>query len=123
MLPLTAAAERRMPAFDYGIMAELFPTRSEAELFPTKRRKLRREPVGYGRFARAADAIRFAIEELPASLLPEACLEVEDEIFDVEGIRRLYQSDAYPLVRRATRPVSVTSPADGASPKAQRKTK
>ncbi len=90
-----------MAAFDYGTTAELFPTRSEAELFPTRSRRLRREPVGYGRFARAADAIRFAIEELPAELLPNACLEVDEEIFDHDGIRRLYESNAYPLDRRA----------------------
>ncbi len=90
-----------MAAFDYGTTAELFPTRSEAELFPARSRRLRREPVGYGRFARAADAIRFAIEELPAELLPNACLEVDEEIFDHDGIRRLYESDAYPLDRRA----------------------
>jgi len=112
-----------MTAFDYGIVAELFPTRSEAELFPAKKRKLRREPVGYGRFARAADAIRFAIEELPANLLPEACLEVDDEIFDVDGIRRLYESDDYPLVRRPARPLSVTRPADSASTKVPRRTR
>jgi hypothetical protein len=86
ILPVTEAA---MAAFDYGSVAELFPTRSEAELFPTRHRRLRREPVGYGRFARAADAIRFAIEELPAELLPEACLEVDEQIFDRDGIRRL----------------------------------
>jgi hypothetical protein len=98
MLPPT---EVGMPAFDYGIVAELFPTRIEAELFSSKKRKLRREPVGYRRFARAADAIRFAIEELPSRLLPEACLEVDDEIFDADAIRRLYESDQYPLIRRA----------------------
>src|SRR5437879_5384322 len=97
MLPTDAA----MPAFDYGTVAELFPTKAEAELFPSKKRKLRREPIGYGRFARAADAIRFAIEELPSRLLPEACLEVDDEIFDADAIRRLYESDQYPLTRRA----------------------
>ena len=59
------------------------------------------EPVGYGRFARAADAIRFAIEELPPELLPDACLEVDEEIFEREEVRRLYESDAYPLARRA----------------------
>ena len=91
-----------MAAFDYGTVAELFPTRSEAELFPAKRRRLRREPVGYGRFTRAADAIRFAIEELPPELRPDACLEVADEIFDRDEIRRLYESDEYPLARRAT---------------------
>jgi len=91
-----------MAAFDYGTVAELFPTRSEAQLFPSRSRRRRRQPVGYGRFARAADAIRFAIEELPPELLPDACLEVDEEIFDRDGIRRLYQSNEYPLARRAT---------------------
>jgi hypothetical protein len=91
-----------MAVFDYSTVAELFPTRSEAELFPARSRRLRREPVGYGRFARAADAIRFAIEELPPALLPDACLEVDEKIFDCAGIRRLYESNEYPLARRAT---------------------
>ena len=91
-----------MAAFDYSTVAELFPTRSEAQLFPSRSRRRRRQPVGYGRFARAADAIRFAIEELPPELLPDACLEVDEEIFDRDGIRRLYQSNEYPLARRAT---------------------
>lgn len=106
ILPVTEAA---MAAFDYGSVAELFPTRSEAELFPTRHRRLRRGPVGYGRFARAADAIRFAIEELPAELLPEACLEVDEQIFDRDGIRRLYDSNDYPLARRAA-PVRALGP-------------
>jgi chaperonin GroES len=99
MLPV---AEGAMAAFDYSKVAELFPGRSEAELLRPKRRRLRREPIGYGRFARAADAIRFAIEELPAELLPDARLEVGEKIFNHDGIFRLYESDTYPLVRRAT---------------------
>jgi hypothetical protein len=91
-----------MIAFDYSTVAQLFPSRREAEPFPAKRRRLRRGPVGYGRFARAADAIRFAVEELPLELLAEACLEVEEKIFDYPGILRLYKSDRYPLARRAT---------------------
>jgi len=100
MLPVTEAA---MAAFDYSTVAELFPSRSEAELFPARSRRHRREPVGYGRFARAAEAIRFAMEELPRELLLKACLEVDEEIFDRHGIRRLYESNEYPLERRATR--------------------
>lgn len=91
-----------MAAFDYRTAAALTPTRSTAEPFPARRRKFRREPVGYGRFARAADAIRFAIEELPPELLRDARLEVDEETFDREGIRRLYESREYPLARRAT---------------------
>jgi Arc/MetJ-type ribon-helix-helix transcriptional regulator len=93
-----------MSEFDYATAAELFPTRREAELFPSEHRRRRRQPVGYGRFARAADAIRFAIEELPAQLRPDARLAADDEIFDLDGIRRLYDSDAYPLARRVTAP-------------------
>ena len=55
----------------------------------------------YQRFARAADAIRFAIEDLPPELLAGAYLEVEEERFDADGIRRLYDHAAYPLARRA----------------------
>jgi len=91
-----------MVAFDYGTTAELFSTRSEAEQFPSRSRRLRRQPAGYGRFARAADAIRFVIEELPHDLLPETCMEVDENIFDQDAIRRLYESDNYPLTRRAT---------------------
>jgi hypothetical protein len=97
---MSPAAEASMGEFDYSSVAELFPTRSEAESFPSKNRRLRREPVGYGRFARAADAIRFAIEELPPWLLPDACMEVDEKIFDCDGIRRLYDNKKYPLARR-----------------------
>ena len=65
-----------------------------------------RKPIGYGRFARAADAIRFAIEELPPELLPAAQLKVAEETFDSAGIRRLYESVEYPLARRAAHSVS-----------------
>jgi hypothetical protein len=58
--------------------------------------------VRYKRFARAADAIRFAIEDLPPELLVGAYLEVNEERFDGPAIRRLYDSTRYPLARRAT---------------------
>jgi hypothetical protein len=79
-------------AFDYA---------REAELFPTRSRKPRRHAHTYRRFTRAAEAIRFAIEELPRDLLLGACLQVEDERFGSAGIRKLYDSDRYPLKRAA----------------------
>jgi Arc/MetJ-type ribon-helix-helix transcriptional regulator len=89
-----------MAVFDYSTKAELSPAASKVGLLPTRCRKMR-QPIGYGRFARAADAIRFAIEELPPKLLPAAQLKVAEERFDCDGIRRLYESVEYPLARRA----------------------
>jgi hypothetical protein len=90
--PAASPVDPRLTTFDYGTAAELFPTRS---------RKVLRHPVGYKRFARAADAIRFAIEDLSPAHLLGACLEVDEERFDGEGIRQLYDSVRYPLARRA----------------------
>ena len=81
-----------MSEFDYGIEAELFPTRA----------KSKPRSFGYKRFAKAADAIRFAIEELPPALLVGAYLEVDEARFNYQDIRKLYESaEDYPLRRRA----------------------
>ena len=90
-----------MTTFDYAAEAELFDYDAEAELFRTGARRSRRQPIEYRRFVRAADAIRFAIEELPPELLAGAFLEVNQARFDGDGIRRLYESIEYPLVRHA----------------------
>jgi hypothetical protein len=83
-----------MDEFDYDAAAELFPTR---------RRLPRREPFGYKRFERAAQAIRFAIEDLPPECLVGAFLEVDERRYGSEDIRRLYESAKYPLARREAR--------------------
>ena len=74
-----------------------------AELFPTRRRLPRRQPFGYKRFQQAAQAIRFAIEDLPAECLVGAFLEVDEQRYGSDEIRRLYESAEYPLTRRAAR--------------------
>jgi Arc/MetJ-type ribon-helix-helix transcriptional regulator len=78
-----------------------FDYKAEAELFPSRARSSRGQGVGYRRFEHASEAIRFAIEELPAEFLAGAWLEVAEERFDATDMRRLYNSANYPLARRA----------------------
>lgn len=80
-----------MDTFDYN---------AEAELFPGRLRMSRTRSVGYKRFVRAVDAVRFAIDELPVHSLAGASLEVGEDRFDAKGIRRLYDHTGYPLDRR-----------------------
>lgn len=88
-----------MAKINHDAAAGLFDYETGAELFSTRVRTMRRQPLGYRRFARAADAIRFAIEELPREFLAGTWLEVEEARFDGSGIRQLYDSAEYPLTR------------------------
>jgi len=77
--------------FDYTALAELYPARSW---------KRSAGHVTYKRFEIAAEAIRFAIEELPSEFLLGTCLEVEEVRFNGHEIRSLYESGDYPLPRK-----------------------
>jgi hypothetical protein len=68
-------------------------------VFSARSRNARHQKLGYKRFARAADAIRFAIEELSPQLLVGTYLEVAEERYASKDIRRLYEGVGYPLVR------------------------
>ena len=67
------------------------------DFFAARRRK--GGATRYRRFDTAAEAICFAIEELPAPMLTGVYLQVEDERFDSDQIRDLYDSAAYPFAR------------------------
>src|SRR6516162_11425546 len=87
-----------------------FNFNTAAELFPAAIRKKKRAGFAYRRFGTAAEAVRFAIEELPADSLNGAYLQVEEARFDQSGIRSLYESKAFPLPRR---PRAAAAPANG----------
>ena len=78
-------------AFDYTALAELYPTRSY---------KRRAGCLTYKRFEVAAEAVRFAMEELPSEFLLGTYLEVEEERFNRKQSRSLYESKDYPLPHR-----------------------
>jgi len=80
-----------MDSFDYSAPAELFPSRNN---------KIAKK-VKYRRFENAAEAIRFAVEELPEALLLGAYIQIDDRRFGHQDIRALYQSADYPLKRAA----------------------
>lgn len=78
-----------------------FSYNTPAELFPSRRNVRARGAVTYRRFPTAADAIRFAVEELPPQFLAGTYLEVDEERFDSDGIRQLYDRADYPLPRQS----------------------
>ncbi|HEX2655162.1 MAG TPA: hypothetical protein VG475_14360 [Pseudolabrys sp.] len=80
-----------MSKFDYNAPAELFPSRN---------RKIANK-VKYRRFDRAAEAIRFAVEELPEPQLLGAFIEINEERLSHKDIQALYESESYPLAKKA----------------------
>ena len=83
---------RDLNGFDYNAPAELFPSRAKRSNGQAK----------YRRFETAAEALQFAIEEMPPPVLLGAFLEVKEERFGAEEMRALYDSAAYPLRRGET---------------------
>ena len=75
-----------MSLFDYHAPAELFLAK------PTKGSRTK-----YRRFATAAEAIRYAVEDLRIPKAFGAWLKVGDERFNSSEIQRLYEADDYPL--------------------------
>jgi len=72
---------------------------TEAGLYTGKTLRGTRGPR-YKRFETAAEAVRFAMEDMPGSQLRGCVLEVNEARFDEKQIRMLYDAPAYPLSRR-----------------------
>jgi hypothetical protein len=89
-----ASREGETMTFDYG---------SPAELFTAKRKGGPRQRLGYRRFATAAEAIRFAVEDFPGIHTFGAWMLVGDERFGSDEIHRLYERDDYPLRRKGAK--------------------
>lgn len=73
--------------FDYGL---------PAEIYVTTHRRMSRGAMTYRRFATAAEAISFAVEELPAGQFAGAVMEVGEERFDHRAILGLHEDVAQP---------------------------
>jgi hypothetical protein len=81
-----------MIAFDFNAPAELFSSAGQGAAHGS---------MQYRRFATGAQAIRYAIEDLPAALLCGTIIQVDDDRFGARQIRELYDCPAYPLARAA----------------------
>ena len=91
-----------MPPFDYNAPAELFLAK------PAKGSRKK-----YRRFATAAEALRYAVEDLRIPKAFGAWLEVADERFNSSEIQRLYEADDYPLRKPDRAPARTSSQRDG----------
>lgn len=80
-----------MKSVDYSAAAGLYPCK-------TVRRTSR---LRYKRFESVAEALRFAIEDMPRSMLRGCVLEVDEDRFDGVQMQKLYEADSYPLPRRS----------------------
>jgi len=75
--------------------------RMEAGLFFSKCAGAKNKSLLFRRFGRAAEAIRYAVEELPPKILASCSLEVNGLHYFGREIRPLYDCEAYPLRRRS----------------------
>ena len=105
--------EKRSEVPDHGCLQLQHCRRT----FPRRDPQEKRAGFAYRRFGTAAEAVRFAIEELPADSLNGAYLQVDEARFDQSGIRTLYESQDFPLERRprAPEPAPADSDADAAA--------
>ncbi len=76
---------------------------SEASLYYAKNTHPKQKSLVYRKFAIAAEAIRFAVEELSPKVLNGCSLEVNDIHYFGRQIRPLYDDCAFPLRRKTVK--------------------
>jgi len=81
-----------------------FNYKAPAELFPGRSNRTRTRSIGFRRFNTAAEAIRFAVEQMPADLLLGSVIEADVTRISGHGIRQLYDAAEYPLARKSAAP-------------------
>jgi hypothetical protein len=72
---------------------------ASAEIFSNGTARKHRQPIAYRRFNSGAEAVRFAMEELPEAARVGVVLEADEDRFDHRDIQALYNSPDYPLPR------------------------
>jgi hypothetical protein len=73
---------------------DIFDYSSPAELYLSRRRG---RHTDYRRFATAAEAIGYAVEELRTHRSLSAWMEVGEDRYNMDEIHRLYDDGEYPL--------------------------
>lgn len=81
-----------MTDFNYDVPGEFYSRKTRG-----KTQGLRPKGLSYHRFANVAEAIRFAMEDLPSAALGGCMLEADGERFGAKELRELYASPRFPL--------------------------
>ena len=79
-----------MTRFDYTGGAGLYAGKPKAGMIGPR----------YRRFETAAEALRFAVEDMPHSQQRGSMLEIDEARYNHNQIRALYDAAGYPLSRR-----------------------
>jgi hypothetical protein len=96
-----------MDKFEYDAPAEVYWGDGDAS---------RKRPMMCRGFVHSAEAICFAIEQLPQSIQPRTILEVGGDRIKFTRIRALYDSERYPLIRGVRQNInSLSRPGDQAT--------
>jgi hypothetical protein len=77
--------------FNYNASVDFYSRRSPGK---------KASSLTFQRFDTAAEAIRFAIEDLPSAAFGGCMLEADGERFGAKELKELYASPRYPLPRK-----------------------